>query len=444
MGTLSQQYAERALEFMLPTQVIDGSEKPVIVRGSGLFVRDVQGREYMDMMAGPGILATGHCHPEVVAAGQEQLATLTQTTGATMNPYAVALAERIAQLAPGDLGRTFFCNSGAEANEGAVKLAMKYASAKGKTGTKIICLEHAFHGRLALSLAMTDFNKWKRGLEGFVRFPDIVRVPAPYYYRSYAETPEECVEISVEAVRRAIDGAGGENVAAFIMEPILGVGGVVVPPPGYHARVAELCRRHDITLIFDEVFTGFGRTGAWFASQHFGVVPDVMSIAKTVGGGLPLGGFVANQDRAAVFTPADHNTTFGGSNVVSLVMGLKVLEIIERDRLVENARARGEQLLKGFSAHMESSPIIGEVRGKGLFIGVEIVEDKQTRRPAPDLARQLRLFMQDHGILVGVAGDAANVFKISPPLIINAEQADHFLTVFGQALEVVGAKDFSA
>jgi 4-aminobutyrate aminotransferase-like enzyme len=218
---------------------------------------------------------------------------------------------------------------------------------------------------------------------------------------------------------------------------VQGVGGVVVPPDGYHQQVAALCRDNDISLIFDEVFTGFGRTGAWFASQHFGVVPDVMSIAKTVGGGVPLGGFVASDERAASFSPADHNTTFGANNVLAPVMGLKVLEIIERDGLVENARVRGEQLLHGFAELMETSPYIGEVRGKGLFLGVEIVEDKETRQPGPDIARRLRLYMQDHGIIVGVAGDAANVFKISPPLIINADQANHFLSVFGQALRAV-------
>ena len=218
------------------------------------------------------------------------------------------------------------------------------------------------------------------------------------------------------------------------MEPIPGVGGVLVPPDGYHQRVADICQRHDIALIFDEVFTGFGRTGKWFASEHFGAVPDIMPIGKTVGGGLPLGGFVATNKFASAFTAADHNTTFGGNNSVSLAMGLKTLEIIERDNLIDNVLQRGKQIVDGFSALMDSSSIIGEVRGRGLFIGIEIVADRQTKTPGTEQAGKISQYLQDNGIFIGLSGNSVNVLKICPPYVVEEEHVHHFMTLCENAL----------
>ncbi len=416
--------------------ILSPTQKLVIVSGNGVVVQDLDGKQYIDCNAGPGVLALGHSHPKVVAAAKAQLECMTQTPGMCYNIQMVELAAQVARMTPGNLSRVFFCNSGAEAVEGAVKLIKKHAYENNKVGMGIVALEHAFHGRLSLPLTLCGSTIGKKGLSTYAIFPGVVHVPAPYCYRCGLVYPE-CGLRCAEALIDVIELRGPGDVCAFICEPILGVAGVIVPPAGYLPRVMAICREYGIKVIFDEVFTGFGRTGKMFACQHWDCVPDVMAIGKALGGGLPLAAFVAGDEIGRAFQAGDHYTTFGANNVLGMTMGLKAIEVLEEDGLVERSRAAGDYLLDGLSELTGRSEVVGEVRGKGLFIAVEMVLDKQSKRPSPEFARAMTEELREQGVLVGTVGSYRNVVRLSPPLTISDEQVDTVLKAFHRALSVV-------
>jgi 4-aminobutyrate aminotransferase / (S)-3-amino-2-methylpropionate transaminase / 5-aminovalerate transaminase len=414
--------------------------EPGIVRGEGAEVWDEDGKVYVDLEGGPGVTSVGHCHPDVVAAIRDQAGLLLQVPGRFHSRNTLSLAKRIADYAAGPLTRTFFVNSGAEAAEGAVKLAMKYRHSEGAQGFGIIALQHGFHGRLGLSISLTGLAKGKKGMGTFGLYPGVAHVPAPYCYRcplglSYPSCGVKCADLVEDAMQTSVAG----EAAVVIGEPILGVGGIIVPPQEYWPKVESICRKYGSILIMDEVFTGFGRTGKAFAHQHYGISPDIMTFAKAIGGGVPLGGFIATQTLGDAFKPGDHSTTYGGKNQLGIAAGHAVLSILAKEALAENAAMRGAQFVEGLTRLQTRYPQIGDIRGKGLFLAIELIKD-EARTPDAAGAKALSLAAIENGILVSTTGLNANIIRITPPLVVTAEHVDRALASFERAfVQVYGA-----
>lgn len=295
-----------------------------------------------------------------------------------------------------------------------------------------MALEHAFHGRTALTLALTCEPGRKRGMATYTAFPFITHVQAPYCYRCHFTYPQ-CEVKCFEAVEEAIKFRSPGDMAIFIAEPILAVGGVIVPPQEYWNKVANVCHENGITLIFDEVFCGFGRTGRMFASEHWGVIPEIMTMAKAIGGGFPLAAFIAKEEVANSFEPGDHYTTFGLNNLISTTAGLANLRVMEEEKLIDNAANVGKLFLEGLREIQEKCESIGEVRGKGLMIGVEMVEDKKSRAPAPNIAKAVARRFKENGVLVQPGGAHNNVLRFTPPLVITKSQVNDVLRAAGKS-----------
>ncbi|MGH7070049.1 MAG: aspartate aminotransferase family protein [Acetobacteraceae bacterium] len=392
---------------------------PVIMEGHGAVVKDDEGRSYIDLEAGPGVSSVGHCHPHVVEAIRKQAGQLIHSPGRYSSRLAATLVERLSALTGGLLNRTFFCNSGAEANDGAIKLSLKHALLRGKRSFGILALEHGFHGRLSLPLSLTGLTERKRGFGPYSSFPGVVHVPAPYCYRCPLRLdPATCGVACAEVVEEQLATRGPGEPAVMIAEPVLGVGGVIVPPASYWQKICDICERHKITLIFDEVFTGFARTGKMFAHQHFGVQPEVMSFAKAIGGGVPLAGFTANEEVGNAFEKGDHFSTFGVNNQVGLAAAHAVLDVLEHDHLADAAARKGEYFVSELRRLAERHLSIGDVRGLGLMIGVELVQDRKSKKPAPDLAARVIRELASRGVLVAATGVHHTVLRITPPLVI--------------------------
>jgi 4-aminobutyrate aminotransferase-like enzyme len=409
---------------------------PIIVAGRGSKVTDNEGKSYIDLEGGPGVSSVGHCHPRIVAAIREQAGKLIHSPGRYLSHLAISLAERLAKLTGDRLTRTFFANSGAEANDGAVKLCIKHAYNTGKSGFGIIALEHAFHGRLSLPLSLTGMAAKKKGFGPYSSFPGIVHMPSPYCYRCPLRlSPDSCGVACADATEEALKTRVPGEVAIMIAESILGVGGILVPPPEYWAKIQQMCTRHGITLIIDEVFVGFGRTGKMFGYQNFAVEPKVMSFAKAIAGGVPLGGFIATEEVGGAFGKGDHFTTFGVNNQIGLAAAHAVLDVLEEEGLVAGAARKGERVMSGLRRLAAQYEAIGDVRGLGLMIGFEMVRDREKRTPAPELAKQVYDELMKRGVLVSLTGVHNCVVRITPPLVISDEEID---TALDRLDEVLG------
>jgi len=406
--------------------------EPIMESGSGAVVKDINGREYIDCAAGPGVLNTGHCHPKVVEAIQKQVAKMSQDTGRYYNIPLIELAEKLASIAPGDLKRSFFCNSGAEANEAAIKIALRYTSRQSK-GSGIVALQRSFHGRLSLPVSLTGQSQYKKGFGSYASFPGIIHIPAPYCYRCPLTYPG-CDIYCAWALEEAIKCSAQGELSIFICEPILGVGGVIVPPDEYLPRIVEICRKHDILVIFDEIFVGSGRTGKMFACEHWGCVPDIMAVAKAIGGGLPLGAVITRDEIADTLGSGDHNTTFGINNAACLAAGLAALQVLEEEGLVKRAAEMGDYTLGGLRNLMERHRLIGDIRGKGLMIGIEVVSDREKKTPAREAATKIRNKLLERGVIVHTTGIEGCVIRITPPLVITKDQIDQVLLALDSVL----------
>lgn len=360
------------------------------VRGEGVWLWDTEGRRYLDAVGGIAVCALGHAHPVVAEAVAEQAAVLVHTSNLFRIPLQERLAERLVALSGMD--QAFFCNSGAEANEAAIKIARLLGHERGLETPAIVVMEGAFHGRTLATLTATGDRKVQAGFEPLVQ--GFVRVP-------YGD---------LEALRAV--GANRREIVAVLCEPIQGEGGVVMPPPGYLAGLREVCDRHGWLLMLDEVQTGMCRTGRWFAFQHEGVTPDVMTLAKSLGNGVPIGACLARGAAAGLIRPGKHASTFGG-NPLACRAALAVLDLLEQGRLAERAAELGEALLERLRRALGDVPGVVEIRGRGLIIGVML------DRPCGELVeRALGL-----GLLINVT--AERVVRLLPPLILSdAEAAD--------------------
>lgn len=358
-----------------------------------------------------------------------------QTPGKYQSRLSLELAQRISRLTGERLKKVFFANSGAEANDGATKLALKYATRKGKDGYGIIVLDHGYHGRLSLPLSLTSIPEMKKGFGPYAAFPGVVHAPVPYFYRCPfgSRTPQECGDRAAQALREILKSRVPGAACMMMAEPILGVSGVITPPDNYWPQVQEICADNGITLVLDEVFVGFGRTGKMFAYEHWNLQPAIVTFAKAIGGGVPLGGFIATDEVASAFESNDHNTTFGANNQVGIAAGHAVLDVLRREKLVNRAEVLGHRLMEAFQRLQSKYPAIGDVRGKGLVIGLEIVADPASRQPAPQLAKSLQMELRKNGLILGVGGVHNNTLRMSPPLVLTDDQVEQTLSAFERA-----------
>lgn len=399
-----------------------------IAGGSGPMVEDVDGNRYLDFMAGIAVSATGYNHPKVVAAVQEQAARFLHICGSDFYFEGMAaLAERLAALAPGPSPkRVFLTNSGTEAVEGAIKLA-RYAT--GRTG--LVAFKGAFHGRTTGALALTSSKARQRaGMGPFL--PDVHHVAYGYCLRcEYGKRFPECGLHCVSHIERDLFGRhlDPQGVAAIFVEPVQGEGGYIVPPPGWLQGLRELCDRNGILLVMDEVQSGVGRTGKLWACEHAGVEPDILLTAKGLGSGMPIGAFVA-KDAVTTWKKGAHGSTFGG-NPVCVAAALATLDLVEGG-LRENARVMGERLMAGLRRLAEKHPVIGDIRGLGLMIGVEFVRDRTTMEPNPHAVERLVQGAFERGLLLLGAGP--NALRLAPPLVVDAEDVDIGLGVIDEVL----------
>jgi 4-aminobutyrate aminotransferase / (S)-3-amino-2-methylpropionate transaminase / 5-aminovalerate transaminase len=399
----------------------------VVERASGVVVTDVNGREYLDCFAGISVVNAGHCNPQVIAAAKAQMDKLVHCASYIYHAQPVAdLAEKMAHIAPGGLTKSFFGNGGAEAIEGAMKLARLYT---GKH--EFIALHASFHGRSWGALSVTgNMGRKKRGgpYAAGVTF-----APAPYAYRSqWRNDPEECGRQCARAIEDVIRFTTSGDVAAFIAEPVMGEGGIIVPPLNYFKEVKKILDQHGILFIADEVQSGFARTGKMFAIEYYGVVPDILVTAKGIADGFPLSAFTTRPEIAAAYRPGDHLSTFGG-NPISCAAALANIEFMEKENLCGRATETGNYVMEKLRELQKHNPIIGDVRGLGLMIGVELVKDEKLT-PATSEAESVREALFRQGVLVGVGGVFGNVIRFQPPLIITRNQIDRAIGAFTAAL----------
>ncbi|WP_036696003.1 aspartate aminotransferase family protein [Paenibacillus taiwanensis] len=393
-------------------------QPPQIVRGKMQYLYDNEGKSYVDFFAGVSVVACGHCNDRITAKTIEQLQTLQHTTTIYLTQPMVDLAERLANgVLPGELKRTFFCNSGSEANEGAMLLARLHTKRR-----HFIALEQGLHGRTFLTMGVTGIPMWRSDdyLDTGVAF-----IPRPYQPDTDIDT---AARRSVEALRELL-AAKGDTFAAMIVEPIQGNGGMMVPPDWYFKEVKALLEQHGVLLIADEIQTGFGRTGRMFAMEHYGVVPDILSMAKALGNGVPIGAFATTDQIAASFNRPSAST-FGG-NPVSSATALAVLDYIEQEGLVERSAQVGGKLIAGLRALQANYTVIADVRGKGFMAGAELRgADEQASAELTDLVLEQ---MKDRGFIIGKNGVGRNVLAFQPPIMMPEEDVEAMLT----ALEAV-------
>lgn len=364
------------------------------VKGKGSKLWDIENKEYTDMLAGIAVNNVGHCHPKVVEAIQDQAAELMHISNFFVSPAQVALSELLVKISGMD--RIFFTNSGAESVEGAIKIARRYAHSKGKGG-KIISMENSFHGRTLATIA-TGQPKYQ---EGFGPIPSgFIQVPFN----------------DLEALKKEIN----RDVAAIILEPIQGEGGIIPAEKSYLQAVKQLCEEEDIVLIFDEIQSGIGRTGYWFAKDLYGIQPDIMTLAKGLGGGMPIGAFLCNEKIAKSIQYGDHGTTFGG-NPMATAASLATLKVIAEENLRQAAKEKGNWLKENLQALQKKFQIIQEIRGEGLMLGVVLGV------PAIEIMQKLL----KAGFITNAT--AGNVLRLVPPLNIEQKALENFLT----ALELV-------
>ncbi|MVW72701.1 aspartate aminotransferase family protein [Bordetella sp. 15P40C-2] len=442
---MAHKISDEASTSALDTHLIPGSNlaEPVIVSGAGCDVVDEGGNVYLDLEAGPGVNSVGHCHPKVVKAIQDQAGRLLQGPGRNHSRVTSELAARITRESDGRLSRVFFTNSGAESNDGAIKLAFKHASNAGKKGYGVIAMEHSFHGRTSLALSLTGNAARKKGFGPYAALPGVVHVSAPYCYRCPYSSENKnndggCGLKCADSIEDAIKVRMQSAPAVLISESILCVGGVLTPPKQYWPRVQEICGKHNITLIIDEVFAGWGRTGKTFGYQHWDLQPDIVTFAKAIGGGVPIGGFMATETLGTAFEEGDHFTTFGSNNQIGMAAGHAVLDILKEEKLAENARICGERFLDGLKRLAEKYEVIGDVRGIGLMLGVELVKNRDTREPYPDLVKAIHAALRERKVLISTTGTYGSTLRITPPLVITSDQVDYALRVFDETFAAVG------
>jgi 4-aminobutyrate aminotransferase len=414
------------------TSFVAAVEPVVVERAEGAHIWDADGAEYLDCFAGIAVNNAGHRHPKVIAAVKEQLDKVVHAATYVYHvPVVAEAAERIAKIAPGQLSKTFFGNSGAEGIETAMRLAKAFTGRR-----EFISLSHSFHGRTYGTLSVT--GNMLRKTRGGPYMPGVAFAPVPYAYRNPwgTDDPEVVAERCAEMVEFAITHQTSGDVAAFISEGVWGEGGIIVPPKSYFHRVKEILDRHGILFICDEVQSGFGRCGKMFAIEHYGVEPDIIVMAKGIADGFPLSATVARPEIADCLKPGEHLSTFGG-NPISCAAAIANIEVMLEEDLPGQSARKGARTMGNLRELAADYPLIGDVRGEGLMIGVELVTDRRTKEPAKAQAAAIRAFCREHGLLIGVGGQNANVLRIQPPLVIADNDLDLAVETLDAALRSI-------
>lgn len=403
----------------------------IISHASGAIMTDVDGREFIDFAGGIGVNNVGHCHPKVVAAIKDQAEKFIHTCFhvSMYNSY-IELADKLNKLVPGDFDKmTLFANSGAEAVENAVKIA-RYATKR----PGIICFENGFHGRTLLTMTLTSKIKpYKHGFGPFA--PEVYRMPYPYCYRCpFGLKRPDCKTYCAEYLEEYfITYADPETTAAVIAEPIQGEGGFVTPPPEYFPKLAEICKKYGILLIIDEIQSGAGRTGKFLAIEHWDVQPDIVTQAKSLGGGMPISAITGRKEIMDLPHIGGLGGTYGG-NPIACRAALAVLEILFEDKLLERSKALGETLHEKFTALQKSHELVGEVRGIGPMLALELVKDRETKEPATTEAKKLTQLCYEKGLVLLSCGNFGNVIRTLMPFVITDEQLDKGISIIEESL----------
>jgi 4-aminobutyrate aminotransferase len=398
-------------------------------RGEGCYIYDQEGNAYLDFTSGIGVTNTGHCHPHVVEAVQLQASKLLHgQVNIAMHKALVDLIGELRTIVSPELDGYFFSNSGAEAVEGALKLAR---AATGRTN--VIVFQGSFHGRTVGTMSLTTSKTiYRAGYQPLM--PGVFVAPFPYAYR-YGWAPEKTADWCLDELRLLlITQTAPKETAAILIEPVLGEGGYVVPPPGFFKGLREICDEHGILLIVDEVQSGFGRTGRWFAYEHFDVTPDIMIVAKGLASGLPLSGVIARMELMEKWPPGSHGGTYGG-NALACAAAKATIEVIRDEGLLDNAKARGGQLESGLRHLQERYPLIGDVRGLGLMIGMELTD--QNGVPDKESAKAVMQACLEEQLLLLTCGPWDNTIRFIPPLVVSAEQIGAGLAILDRSLEKV-------
>src|SRR6266849_6392800 len=403
----------------------------------GATLEDVDGNRYLDFAGGIGCLNVGHRSPRVISALRAQLEKHLHLCFA-VTPYEsyVALAEKLNALAPGKAPKkTIIVNTGAEAVENAVKIARAFTKRPA-----VICFEDAFHGRTLLTMTLTSkTHPYKAGFEPFAS--EVYRIPFAYPYRAEkGATAETFADHLVDAFKRIV---APESVAAVIAEPVLGEGGFIVPPKDYFALLQKICRQHGILFIADEVQSGFARTGKWFASEHFGIEPDMVTMAKSLGGGMPIAAVTGRAEIMDAPGVGALGGTFCG-HPASCAAALAAIETIEKDGLLARSTAIGKHFEKCAQGWQKKWPLVGDVRGLGGMCAIELVRDAQTREPADSETKAIARYCYEHGLITITAGTFNNVIRILVPLVVTDEQLDEGMGVIEAALAAVAEHKHAA
>jgi alanine-glyoxylate transaminase/(R)-3-amino-2-methylpropionate-pyruvate transaminase len=420
-------------KYLMPGILTYYQEPLLIAEGHMQYVWDETGKRYLDAFAGVVTVSVGHCHPHVVQKVRQQVGRLQHTTTLYLHPHVGQLAQKLAEKMPPDsrLENTCFTNSGSEANEIAILAAREH------TGNReVIALRNAYHGGTQGTMSLVAVGTWKYPSNPTI---DVKHALAPYCYRcplglSYPSCGVKCARDVENLIQTETSG----QIAAFIAEPIQGVGGVVTPPPEYFSIVYEIVRRYGGICIADEVQTGLGRTGhSFWGFENWGVTPDAVTMAKGLGNGTAIGAFVTRPEIAAALSHRVHFNTFGG-NPVAMTYGLATLEVIEAEGIQENALRVGSHLRQRLLELGQRQPLIGEVRGLGLMLGVELVRDRTTKEPAAAETAQVLEMAKERGLLLGKSGLFGNVLRIKPPMCLTRDDADFIADCLDEILSALG------
>jgi len=407
-------------------------EPVTLVEGKGATLKDSNGRKYIDAFAGISVVNSGHGNTTVIDAAKRQMDKLVHACAYVYPLQPVAdLAEKIAKLLGHGLNKTFFSNSGAESIECGLKLARKFTKKH-----ELVALMCSFHGRTIGTLSVTgQANRRGYGMGPYMS--GVAFAPAPYCYRcslglKYPECDVQCAKM----IQDVISYSTSSNVAGFIAEPVMGEGGIIVPPPEYFKEAKKILDANQVLYVADEVQSGFCRTGKMFGFEHYDVIPDIVCMAKGIANGFPLSACTTRDEIAASFDAGDHLSTFGG-NPVSCAASIANVDYMLNEHLAEKSAADGEYAMKSLNELAHKHDIIGEVRGKGLMIGIELVKNQRTKTPASQEAGKIRDICREKGVLIGHGGVKSNVVRIQPPLVISREQLDTVIDVLDQSLKEV-------
>lgn len=433
----AKELLEKRKEYLVPAVSHYYTNPPHLVKGSMQHLWDSEGKQYLDCFAGVVTVSSGHCHPKIAKKIVDQVNTLQHTTTLYLTEPMVRLAEKLAQITPGKLKQSFICNSGTEATEGAALLAKLYTGSH-----EFLALRHSFHGRSIMGMSLTGQSNWRIG-SPYIFGVSFVS-PAYCYRCDFGQTYPGCNLECAKDVENVIKTCTSKKPAAMIAEPIQGNGGVITPPKEYFPMVRDILKKYGALLISDEVQTGFGRTGRkWFGIEQWGVEPDMITMAKGFGNGLPIGGFITREEIAKVFVPGSHFSTFGG-NPISCAGALANIEVIEEEKLSENAFVVGGYFKEKLLELKEKHHLIGDVRGMGLMLGMELVKPDggtassgKKKEPASQETARVMEAAKDKGVLIGKGGLEGNVIRIKPPMCITKNDVEFAVKVLDESFTLV-------